>query len=84
MIDPDTLTDAEIRLHAGELSAEELRVFRSGMRLAGALDENRRPILARLRRKLDVLHTDLRRENDRRYHDVAEALALLDILEGKQ
>ena len=43
-----------------------------------------RPILIRLRRKLDVMLTDMQRENDRRHHDIEEMLALLDILEGKQ
>jgi hypothetical protein len=48
------------------------------------MTKDTRPILTRLRRKLDVLHLDLQRENDRRYHDVAEMLALLDLLEGKK
>jgi hypothetical protein len=48
------------------------------------MTKDTRPILTRLRRKLEVLHLDLQRENDSRFHDLAEMLALLDILERKQ
>ena len=43
-----------------------------------------RPILIRLRRKLDVMLVDMRRGNTVHYRDIEEMLALLDLLEGKQ
>jgi hypothetical protein len=48
------------------------------------MTKDTRPILTRLRRKLDVLFLDFQRENSNRYHDVAEMLALLDLLEGRR
>lgn len=39
------------------------------------------PITIRLRRKLEILKLDLKARGDVRYHDVNEALALLDLLE---
>lgn len=48
------------------------------------MSRDTRPILTRLRRKLDVLHLDMQLQHDPRYHDVAEMLALLNLLEGKK
>lgn len=39
------------------------------------------PVLIRLRRKLEILRLDLKAKGDLKYHDVNEALALLDLLE---
>lgn len=43
----------------------------------------RDPILVRLRRKLEILRLDLKAKQDVKYHDVNEALALIDLLEKK-
>ena len=39
------------------------------------------PITTRLRRKLEILKLDLKARGDVKYHDVNEALALVDLLE---
>jgi len=44
---------------------------------------NTDPLMIRLRRKLEILKLDLRAKGDVKYHDVNEALALMDLLEKK-
>lgn len=37
--------------------------------------------LKRLRRKLEVMHFELRQANNTRHHDLADMLALVEVLE---
>lgn len=45
------------------------------------MTEDQKAALLRLRRKIEVMHLDLKRANNTRYHDTAEMLALITILE---
>ena len=45
------------------------------------MTENQKTALKRLRRKVDVMHRDLKTQGNARYHDTAEMLALIEILE---
>ena len=38
-------------------------------------------ILRRIRRKAEIMRMDLKSKNDQAYHDAAEILSLLDLLE---
>lgn len=42
---------------------------------------DQRAVLHRLRRKIEVMHLDLKAQNNMRYHDTQEMLALIDILD---
>ena len=42
---------------------------------------NIKPIIKRMRRKLEVMHLDCKSSGDIVYHDVKELLALIDMLE---
>jgi hypothetical protein len=45
---------------------------------------NTRTTLMRLRRKAEIVHNDLKAQNDNRYHDLAEILNLIALLERAQ
>jgi hypothetical protein len=45
------------------------------------MDETRNAALKRLRRKLEIMRLDLRAQNNARYMDVDEMLALVQIVE---
>jgi len=45
------------------------------------MTENQQAALKRLRRKVEIMHTELRAQNNLRYHDTAEMLNLLAIVE---
>lgn len=45
------------------------------------MDENQHAALLRLRRKIEIMHMDLKALNNTRHHDTAEMLALLAIIE---
>lgn len=43
--------------------------------------ETKDAVLHRLRRKIEVMHLDLKALNNTRYHDLAEMLKLIEMLE---
>lgn len=45
------------------------------------MTEDQKIALGRLRRKVEIMHLDMKAQNNMRYHDTAEMLALLDIVE---
>lgn len=45
------------------------------------MTEAQQAALKRLRRKVEVMHLDLKTLNNTRYHDTAEMLKLIEILE---
>jgi hypothetical protein len=45
------------------------------------MTEDQKAALKRLRRKVEIMHLDLKRANNTRYHDTAEMLALIALLE---
>ena len=48
------------------------------------MTEDQRAALKRLRRKIEIMHLDLKGSGDRRYHDTEELLALVKVLEKEQ
>lgn len=48
------------------------------------MSPNTRTTLLRLRRKTEIVHNDLKAQNDNRYHDLAEILSLITLLERAQ
>lgn len=43
--------------------------------------ETRKAALQRLRRKIEVMYLDMKAQHNTRYHDLAEMLRLIEILE---
>jgi len=43
--------------------------------------ENQQAALKRLRRKVEIMHMELKAQNNMRYHDTAEMLSLIAIME---
>ena len=47
------------------------------------MSEEQRAVLLRLRRKVEIMHLDLKSANNLRYHDTAEMLKLIELLEKR-
>ena len=47
------------------------------------MTEEQEIVLKRLRRKIEVMHLDLKSANNTRYHDTAEMLKLVEMLESR-
>ena len=45
------------------------------------MTEDQKAVLKRLRRKIEIMHMDLKAQHNGRYHDTSEMLALVEILE---
>lgn len=45
------------------------------------MTEEKRAVLTRLRRKIEIMHLDFKAANNMRYHDMHEMLKLIEILE---
>jgi hypothetical protein len=43
--------------------------------------EDQKAVLTRLRRKIEIMHLDLQAQQNARYHDTHEMLALITLLE---
>jgi len=43
--------------------------------------KDQKAVLKRLRRKIEIMHLDFRAANNTRYHDTAEMLKLLEMVE---
>lgn len=45
------------------------------------MTETQKAALLRLRRKVEIMHLDLKSANNQRYHDAAEMLRLIELVE---
>ena len=48
------------------------------------MTENQKAALQRLRRKIEILRLDMKAQNNPCYHDLAEMLKLVDMMEPKE